>query len=417
MKKIFITGVPDIGNQGSFAMFKVLIDNVNQMLPGEYEYVLDTNNVEAAKQVMSDLNIKKVEVIPDFFSVNSRGKIDLLLKYYLKLLQLSFELVRGKKRSTFLKKLSECDAIINIGGDTLSHSSGQFNTLTQLDKLLLARKLGLHTVILAHTLGEYKNPYRMLILRKMNKIDLITVREKYSFDYMNSLGFKKVIRTSDLAFLLEPTDYLANELKLKEIGKLACFVPSSMLYRKTFSDLRGLDEKYEAYLDIVRYVIDNLLQRGFKVLLIPHVFVKAYRDDLDAEHIKDELYPQNDKVIYYNRQFYAHEIKEIVKYSECVISFRMHPTIGAISQQVPAFLIIDSHKGTGVLGELEPERFIIGCRGLSQDDLRTRIESSLSEFLASLDEIKFGLNQDKIKKVQEAAAKTFVLLDKTIRGG
>ena len=409
MKRIFITGVPDIGNQGSFAMFKVLVDELDKVL-GACCYTLETDNVEAAEKVMEDLNIGDVEVIPNYFHIKKSSKPVFLIKYYSKLLRFNLGLRIGRKRSALLRKLSTCDGIVNIGGDSLSHSPGQFSVIMQLDKLLLGKKLGLKTIVLAHTLGKYSKSYRGMILSKLGKIDLITVRERLSLDYMNSLGFNSIIETSDMAFLLEPSDYIMEELKLREIGKFACFVPSSMLYKKTFSDLSSLSEKHAAYLDIAKYMIDSLLERGLKVVLVPHVFVKTYRDDLEAQKIKQQLYRDDDRVIFFNRQFYAHEVKEIVKHSECVTSFRMHPTLAGISQGIPCFLIIDSHKGQGILGKLEPERFIINGWKATQGELNKKVRSFLPEFLDSLVEIRSGLNNGGIVKAREAAAMNFTLL-------
>ena len=414
-KKIFITGVPDIGNQGSFAMFKTLIDNIEKII-GKHNYILETDNLESAHKTLTDLNIKNVEIIPNYFLIKNKNKIKIYLEYFWKLLNLRLELNKWKKSSILIKKLSECSVIINIGGDTLSNSPGLFSVIMGLDKLLLGRALGLKTVILAHTLGKYNiEPYKTYILSKMKKIDMITVRENISFNYMSSLNFKKIIKTSDLAFLLKPSDYIAEKLNLQKIGKFACFVPSAMLYKKTFSDLKSLDKRYQAYLEITRHIIDSLLKKGFKVLILPHVYVESYRDDLNAKEIKEKMYPNENNVIYLDTQFYAHEIKEIIKHSKCVVSLRMHPTISAISQNIPSFLITDTHKGEGILGELLPKKFIINCRGFTHNELQTKIKNCLSDFFDFLDNTKSTIDLNKIKKNQIAAEKNFILLEELIK--
>jgi len=416
MKKLYITGVPDIGNQGSLAMLKAFIDNMNTM-PEAYAYVLDTDNVKAAQETISDLGIENVEIIPDGFSLKSGWRAAIPLKYYFKLSKYKYNVLRRKFYHIILKKMSECDAIVHIGGDTLSHSSGQFNTIMQLDKLLIGKSLGLRTAILAQTLGIYKNPYLKPILRRMRKIDLITVREDRSLHYMHSLGLKRVLRTADLAFLLQPANHVAKQLQLTNLGQFACLVPSSMLYRKTFSDIPDIRKKYAAYLAIVKYIVKNLLERDLKVLLLPHVFVRAYRDDLDAAYIKKIMYSKDKRVIHFGQRFYAHEAKEIIRYSQCVVSFRMHPALAAVSQRVPAFLITDSHKGEGIIGELESERFIINSWGMSESELRGEIERYLPEFLDTLAAVKCKISEARISELQEKARENLILLDKLINGG
>jgi polysaccharide pyruvyl transferase WcaK-like protein len=318
------------------------------------------------------------------------------------------------RRDRYTDSISSCGSVVNIGGDTLSHSSGNATTLAALDKLALFRRAGLKTAVLAHTLGIYRFPYSYPIRRLFRSVDLITVRERQSFEHMRKLGIVEVEHTADLAFLLEPSCYLGKKLRLDEFRPFACLVPSSMIYRKSFKDLKSVQSKREAYIETTRFMVDGALSEGVNILIVPHVYTDRYRDDLEALEIKSKLYRDDPRVRVIGEQYSGAEVKEIVGHAEFVISFRMHPCIAAASQGRPVFLATDSHKGAGVLSELQPERWILNLWQKPQRVVEAMIREHFPAFLSNVGSIEASITRERRARVRQQAARNIELFVRLI---
>ncbi|WP_308141454.1 polysaccharide pyruvyl transferase family protein, partial [Stenotrophomonas maltophilia group sp. RNC7] len=106
------------------------------------------------------------------------------------------------------------DLFISVSGDCLSEVNGRMNIIEQVLLFDYAHKHNVKTYICAQTMGRFGSDIRWLVKRILKSLDLITIREDITYEYFKEIGVvNNVVRTEDLAFLLNP----ANEERFKEI--------------------------------------------------------------------------------------------------------------------------------------------------------------------------------------------------------
>ena len=135
----------------------------------------------------------------------------------------------------------QADIVISIGGDNFSDDYGTPREF--FDALDAARHFGAKTVIWGASIGPFKAD-EALWAEALKKLDLITVRENLSLDYLKSLGVTdNVYRVADPAFVMG-SEY-ARSLSYNP-NETIVGIGVSALIRKYF-------EKPEAYVEFVDF--------------------------------------------------------------------------------------------------------------------------------------------------------------------
>ena len=285
-----------------------------------------------------------------------------------------------------------------------------------LAKLFLRKKI----VIYGGSIGRFKNKLIEILAKiALNKVDLITLREKLSYDYLSELGIEGPKRyvTADLAFSVKPTPIKrAREILLKEnistIGrKLIGLSVSTELYRFTLPYIEDLKYKYKKYIQLKAKVIDYLIKElNVNIILIPHAIKRKKDDRIVAKDIYNNVI-NKDRVKLILNEYSPEELKSIIGICDLFIGERTHSNIAAISMSVPTIVISEpnSHRNRGIFNEIISERAICDINEL---DLDKSIEI-INYVWGNKDKIKRKL-KNKMKILRKKALYNGVLLKEVL---
>jgi polysaccharide pyruvyl transferase CsaB len=191
------------------------------------------------------------------------------------------------------KEMSSCDLLISGGGSIFQDITSSRSLLYYISVVLLARMLGKPVVFYAQGVGPVRRPFnRWLLGRVANRVNLITLRDQASRNFMLNLGVKKppLQVTADPVFALQ-TDDKAKE----EILQLFPYLSAGKMKRlgvsvRPWTALQGYQQNLAA-------VLDHFKRAGFEIIFVPMDYhadineselVRSYMLE-DSYLIRDEL--------------------------------------------------------------------------------------------------------------------------------
>lgn len=276
---------------------------------------------------------------------------------------------------------------------TLGAFFGLFNTL-------FATTTKKPVVVWAASLG----PLRSRILRALarytlNRVNIITVREEVSKNYLETLGINKpkLYVTGDLAFLLEPISgeeldtLLKNENITSSDKPLVGIAPGK--------EPSSYPEKYLRLMaELTDYVIESL---DATVIYISH----TYHDKPVLNKIY-QLVKNKDKVWLISDVLLADEAKGIIGICDFFISLRFHALLAAMSLAIPSLGIVSysRNKFHGIFGKMMgQEKCLISMdRNWNYDVLLGELTSKIDCIWSNRDLLRKEL-MEKAKAVKELA--------------
>lgn len=276
----------------------------------------------------------------------------------------------------------EADVVISIGGDNFSVDYGSpepfFRTLDA------ARKYGAKTVIWGASIGPFSPvEAERAWAEYLRGVDLITVREDRTVEYLASLGVStNVQRVSDPAFLLPavkpkiPTPFEDCDSMKVGIGM------SALMHRY------GIMQQYlDASTGLIEHLAANYTS---EIVLVPHVIQdKTTRNDFAAcQEIARRV---SDKCPCYvlPKTLNACEMKYCISDCDYFIGARTHSTIASLSSFVPTISVGYSIKAWGI------NRDLLGC-----DDYVVDIQSISTEVLVDRFERLREQREEIVRRLQ-----------------
>jgi colanic acid/amylovoran biosynthesis protein len=228
------------------------------------------------------------------------------------------------------------DVVISIGGDTFSDDyEGPSAYFGELD---LARRNGAFTMIWAASIGPFKRLESHWV-NLLKQVDLITVREKKTQQYLQSLGVQDNLKlVADPAFLLEKypegTPSLPPEKIIVGLGMSAIVAEY------------GSDHNF--YLDAFTQFVQTLSKEDkYHFILIPHVVSPDNNDLIVCEALANKLQNfQNIQII--SPELNTCQMKYMISQCHYFIGARTHSTIASLSTCVPTLSIGYSAKAIGI---------------------------------------------------------------------
>lgn len=278
---------------------------------------------------------------------------------------------------------SNCDLVINSGGD---HMSGEYGigTLTAFINIYYAILLHKPVVIYGDSLGYFRSPVFNYIAKYiLNKTQLIILRESLSEKYLASINVTtpEIYVTADPAFLLDASspsrisEILTNEnINLSQKPTIG-INPSTFISR--FRGNANQEKDNSDIKEILVKTVDNLIDNlDVNIIMIPHVY-SIGADDRDAIYgiVKNT---KNKNVIHVIKNEYTpQDLKGIIGQCDLFIGMRMHATIASTSMLVPTVGIAYSHKMHGIIGNmLEQEKYVLNIDELEYETLISKINDA-----------------------------------------
>jgi polysaccharide pyruvyl transferase WcaK-like protein len=173
----------------------------------------------------------------------------------------------GRAGHAFLRRLPGWPTCaLSIGGDNFTMDYGSPKSfMVEVRRL---RAAGIPVAIWGASIGPFTADPKLeaRMIEFLGQVDLITVRETTTIEYLRSLGIERnVRRVWDPAFALEPEPYDGPETALFDLGDVVGMNLSALIARW----FPG--EDLDAMLGEMAAFVRGLLAEGHRVLLVPHV--------------------------------------------------------------------------------------------------------------------------------------------------
>lgn len=317
-----------------------------------------------------------------------------LVANHLLSLRLSLLLRRGARGSepasacrTTLDALRGCDVFLDItGGDSFSDIYGLRRMTINYVRKRLCQAAGRPYLLLPQTYGPYRSRLARLMARRvLGRAQRVWSRDREGLGVVDEVtGHAGAAQLCpDVAFVLEPRAASGPETEALDAARAAgetivgCNV-SGLLWSGGYTrdNQFGLRADYRTLSrDIVRRLA---ALDGVRVLLVPHVIPKGFsvEDDHAASQELASGLPREarERVIVAGGEYGPREVKHLIGRCDFFLGARMHSTIAALSQGIPAVGMAYSKKFRGVFETVEMEDSVIDLREEPLEDAVRRVE-------------------------------------------
>lgn len=359
---ILLIPPPGGGNIGDQAMFESFLRNTS----GPVTVIMPS---EGALSVPSDLEERvSVHVLHDLFQGRPQLTPHLIYR--------------------FARLLARSRYLIVIGADILDGSYGLRPAWARTEAMQLANRLGVPCRVIGFSWSD--EPHREIeaaYRRLSNRVEL-HVRDKYSARRLAQAGIS-TSTVPDTVFALRPPISQPSQ-RCRKAQAIALLNISGLL--------KGRGIAPEQYVGIVA----ALRQRGYRVVLLPHVFRDA-DDDLSAARELHRLLSGDDIEIV-SRPMTPAQVQMLASEAKLVITGRMHLAVLALTVGTPAIVFGSQGKVEGMLALFDLEEFAV--------DPSSGFDSATIELLEHLElhgqEIRAGI-AEALPRVVEQAERNFVL--------
>lgn len=313
--------------------------------------------------------------------------------------------------------LKWADLVVVSGGDILA-DYGAASVKHYFFPIAIALALGKPVYVFAQSISRYKDSELQRFCKGyLDKVALITVRERISHDYLKELGIKSpYYQTADPAFTLKPcTPERIREIARQEGITLEGKPLIGFSVSKTV--IRRGEGSHEKFVQAITDTIDQLAEiyQDSRFVFVPHV---TYRNDPDRDDrvIGQEIYQKvvcKDRVDLVEGDYTCEESKGIIGFCDLFIGARTHATIASASQLIPTIALAYSTKAYGIMEEvLDQERCVLDVKKLTTDRLVSMVKTLFSE----RDQV-VAVMKERVQKIRAASLRNGELARETILSG
>ncbi len=292
------------------------------------------------------------------------------------------------------KHLSASDIFISGGGSLLQDITSLKSLCYYLTLIWLAKHFKNKIYIFAQGIGPIKTVTGKILLKNiLKKVDLITVRDKQSKEYLNKLKIKSIL-TSDPVWNINKNSQVIRQAakQNKKVG-----IQLREWDNLTEQDLKVLCNGVKSLLEEDNYITDLILlslqdSRDLKILKILKRIIKNNIPELNIKVIND---------ISIDNAF------NIINGLNYFIAMRFHAVLTAMILNVPVLPIVYDPKVKSISEEAGIPYIEIGF--ISENDLKRKIKN----FVERQDKY-IGKVYHYAKEKQDEARQNFVLLEQML---
>ncbi len=232
--------------------------------------------------------------------------------------------------------------------------------------------------------SKIRNVFRKLILQRVNTIIL---RDDLSRKYLQEqLGLDAYVTADSAAQNDVDESYLnkyedaANLVNLIKTTKFVGIVLTDLAWHPKYKNDIMMTAKIKSTFS---YVISYLINRGYMVILIPHLFGKPTSSSLlaDLQNINRK------KIIVLGPEYDAYAQQVVISKLFCVIGIRYHSAVFAVKSNVPPICIYYEHKAKSFMDMMGLSNFAIDVDVMSANAIIERfiyLESNYCIIVESL---------------------------------
>jgi polysaccharide pyruvyl transferase CsaB len=372
MKKIAIHGFYGEGNLGDEAILKAILQEFSKF-PG-IEVILFSSNP------------KQVSITHGVRCVHSQGRRSLLRR---------------------IGEIKISDLFILGGGGLLKdYGSNSSNLKGWLRLLRLAKRLKVKTALCAVGVENIRyDESRKLLRDALDKVDLITVRDRNSKDILIDIGV-----TNEVKVVTDPAVLLANIDASKKIKDIS-MPPKVIICVRHWFDKGFYIEKSEINENFMRSLsvaADFLVQQyNAEIDFIPFR-TTSYDDDRIAAKQVVSYMKHKDRTHIHSHAPGVDEYIEMAKQSSLVIGMRLHSLILGTSVGVPVIGLAYMPKVKGYMDSIGQSEYSLNLETITSEKLISLIESIFKNYDMHSKEIVSEVS--KLRKVATKSIKEIVEL-------
>lgn len=300
---ILISGYYGFDNSGDDAILKAIVKDIK-------EYNKDINITVLSK------NPSKTEKMYEVRTVN-RFKFK--------------EVISAMKNSSLF---------LSGGGSLLQDVTSTRSLLYYLALMKIAKLYKKPVMIYSNGIGPIKKKLnRFLTRRILNKVDLITLRDEDSKEFVLDLGVrnKNIIVTADPVFTLES----ASKVRIEEILKNEKIPTNKKFIGISIRRWERAEQLTNTVAALIKYLIKEY---NTNIVMIPMHYPEDLEISLEIKKMVEE-----DRCYVISEKYNVEEIMGIIKEMEIIVAMRLHSLIYAATQQVPMVGLSYDPKVDGIL--------------------------------------------------------------------
>lgn len=410
MPQVLIVNTPGLQNRGGMAVIMASLRCLREAMPDTRITVLCHHCKEDWPTLVKICQMHNVQIRkhPWYKEHNSRLIALVHSAVPAALFVLECSLGRIAARFGFRKGLFQHhDVILDLNIDALHDHYGVFFPSWALANIMLGKIAGRPVVVWSAGIGSFqKKPTTVMAKFVLNRVDVILLREKVSFEYLKRLRISRprIHVTADHAFLLEPApqtrvdQIMASEGIDRGRGPLVAICASALIHRYAFPDVANKDDKYWKYIDVMSKATDYLVTKlDATVVFIPHTIIPSEDDRVISARIHERVQVR-DRVQVLKGEYLADELKGIIGRSDMLIGARMHSTIASTSMGVPTIAVVYGEKSHGIIGEMMGQAdYIVEIAKCSPDQLLVELKSKIDAAWAN----RVAIRSDLASRSQE----------------
>jgi polysaccharide pyruvyl transferase WcaK-like protein len=218
----------------------------------------------------------------------------------------------------------------------------------------------------------------------------------------------------DIAFEMPATSW--NERPLAK--EVSTFLEADLPWVGLSLSTKVLEEEGDSrrYEDLIAEFAQKLLDRGERILLLPHTYVEgaATKDDTKfSRGVFGRLHPKKaEDLALIDQDLSPGQLKAIIARAELFVGSRYHALLAALSMGVPSVAIGWNYKYDGLFSLFQHEKYAIPLENLSlslisdlfedlrtnQNEIRQRIQKRLPEVLKKVHE-SVGYSLKEIQRI------------------
>ncbi len=308
MIKLLIAGYHGYGNCGDEAILRAMTSNIRNMA--------------------KDVEITALSYAPEFtkkeYKINSVGRFNV------------FAVINAIRKS---------DIVLSGGGTLLQNGTSTRSLLYYLAIIRTAKFFGKKVMLYANGIGPINGEKNRALVKKIiDRVDLITLREKLSEADLKSIGVAKpdITVTADPAFTLTPADKEQTDRIFKDAGIDNKGFTVGVSVRRWSKAFGGDD-----YIKKIAAACDRLAKNGKTIVFLP----MEYPTDIEVSRLVAEKMSENAYIL--DKRYTPTQILGIIGRFDIMLSMRLHSLIFAAVQNVPMMGIIYDPKIEYYLKELD----------------------------------------------------------------
>jgi polysaccharide pyruvyl transferase WcaK-like protein len=301
--------------------------------------------------------------------------------------------ISDAEKLEILREYAEADIVVSVGGilDPSGGSTG-YGALSQLYSIFLAKILLKKPVVMyAYSILEKEKAhivYKMLANFTLNKVDLITTRDKTSIENLRKLGVTKppIYATADPAIVLCPEKkaniekILTREGITKEKPLIGVTVSDFFTYYSLQYHYPGSSDPYIQHKKYMRtlaqvadYVIDKL--DAFVIFVPMEMNLAGFTVDdrpFIQKIVKMMEHEENFKTIL--GDYTPEELEGIFAQMDLLIGTRMHSLLLAAAVYTPLIAIAYESKVRAFMERINQRKWVCNLQGIDANEIRTMID-------------------------------------------